>query len=163
LSSLGALLRKVKERRWMAGMIRALFIATALGLTACAASTPTEAPSEPDFALAADMSCNADHARVCHVDGCAPGQAGEEWQAPISLHVPRNGGAGRFCLATGCEDAQIEPTLTRALGWTAIVRTHDRTNKNADLTIARDGAFTLRDAGEDGVSTWTGVCQVAGS
>jgi hypothetical protein len=49
------------------------------------------------------------------------------------------------------------------MGWTAIVHTTDRTNKDAELTIRRDGTFTLRDAGEDGVSTWTGVCQAAGS
>jgi hypothetical protein len=147
----------------MAGMIRALLIATAFGLAACAASTSAEAPSEPDFSLAVDMSCNADRALTCPATGCTAGQAGEEWLAPISLHVPRNGGTGSFCLATGCEDARIEPTLTRALGWTAIVHTDERTNKDAELTIMRDGSFTLRDAGEMSISTWSGHCQAAGS
>jgi hypothetical protein len=147
----------------MAGMIRALIVATAFGLSACAASSPAGAPSEPDFSLDVDMSCNADRALTCPAGGCATGQTGEEWQAPISLHVPRNGGTGRFCLATGCEDARIEPTLSRALGWTAIVHTDERTNKDAELTIMRDGRFTLRDAGEMSISTWEGICQAAGS
>jgi hypothetical protein len=78
--------------------------------------------------------------------------------------VPDRGGAGRFCIATGCENAQFEPTLTRALGWTATMRTDDRTNYSASLEIARDlRTFTLRQRDSDGVSTWTGECSPAGS
>lgn len=82
----------------------------------------------------------------------------------ISLHVPDRGGQGRFCIATGCEDAQFEPRLTRAPGWTAIMRTSERTNHNADLEIARDlRTFTLRIADSGGIDTWTGECSLAGS
>lgn len=82
----------------------------------------------------------------------------------ISLRVPDRGGAGRFCIATGCEAAQFEPQLTRALGWSAIMRTNDRTSYNANLEIARDlRTFTLRQASSSGTSTWTGECSPAGS
>ena len=84
-------------------------------------------------------------------------------QTPISIHVPRAGGAGTFCMATGCENAVIEPTQTRRSGWTAIVHTDERSNKDAELTIARDLTFTLRDADNLSIITWTGACDPAGS
>lgn len=92
------------------------------------------------------------------------GEQGETTEIPISLSVPNGGGAGRFCMATGCEDARFEPTLTRALGWTATMTTNDRTSMRADLEIARDmSSFTLRDRSGEGVSIWTGECSPAGS
>jgi hypothetical protein len=67
-------------------------------------------------------------------------------------------------MATGCEDARFEPTLTRALGWTAVMITDDRSSMRADLEIARDlRTFRLRHSEDDGVSTWTGECSPAGS
>jgi hypothetical protein len=109
------------------------------------------------------MNCNATAMVRCPAGGCAAGETGETMEQPISIHVPRNGGTGSFCIATGCEDAVIEPTLTRAIGWTAIVRTNERTHKSAELTIARDHTFTLRDAGSMSILTWTGTCDPSGS
>lgn len=143
-------------------MLRPLLLTAALALAACAASPS----AEPDlaFALGADLSCNASEMRRCPAGGCAAGEPGEAMTTHISLHVPDRGGAGRFCIATGCENAQFEPKLTRALGWSATMRTDDRTNYAADLEIARDlRTFTLRQASSSGVSTWAGECSAAGS
>ena len=140
-------------------MLRPLLLTAALVLAACAASPGTQ----PDlaFALGADLSCNASEMRRCPAGGCTAGEPGEALTIPISLHVPDRGGAGRFCIATGCENAQFGPTLTRAQGWTATVRADDRT---ADLEIARDlRTFTLREANSSGVSAWSGECSPAGS
>ena len=144
-------------------MLRTLLLAAAAGLVACAAFPPPEPTPAPAFALATDMSCNATDMIRCPANGCAPGEAGEPMQTPISIHVPRGGGAGTFCMATGCEDAVIERTQTRAPGWTAIVHTNERSNKDAELTIAHDLTFTLRDAGNLSIVTWTGACDPAGS
>ncbi len=145
-------------------MTRALLFSLVLGVAACAASPSDDtASSQTEFALGMDLSCNAAEAQVCPAGGCQ-GQAPETNQLPISLFVPARGGEGRFCIATGCEDAEIEPTLTRALGWTARVTTNDRTSMAADLEISRDmTSFRLRDHSADGISTWEGTCQAAGS
>jgi hypothetical protein len=144
-------------------MLRTLLLATAAGLVACAVSPPDQPASTLPFALTTDVSCNATHSVRCPATGCVHGEAGEPMDLPISIHVPRVGGAGSFCFATGCEDAVIEPTQTRGPVWTAIVRTNERTNKNAELTIARDLTFTLRDAGSLSIATWSGVCDPSGS
>lgn len=144
-------------------MLRTLLLTAAVGLAACAAS-PAADNADLAFALGGDLACNAQEVRQCPAGGCAAGEQGEMMTLPISLHVPDRGGAGRFCIATGCEDAQFEPTLTRALGWTATMRTNDRTSYDANLEIARDlRTFTLRQRDADGVSTWTGECSPAGS
>ena len=147
-------------------MSRALLIAAAFGLAACAASPAAD--SGPDanlaFALGSDLNCNASEVRQCPAGGCTAAAPGETSTLHISLSVPDRGGEGRFCIATGCEDAQFAPTLTRAPGWTATMRTNDRTNYTADLEIARDlQTFTLREGNSDGISTWTGECSPAGS
>lgn len=134
-------------------MKRTLF-AAALGLLAACASPAADAP-DPDlaFALGHDLSCNAGEHR-------APN--GEISTLYISLSVPDRGGAGEFCIATGCEAATFEPTLTRALGWTAIMRTNDRTAYNANLEISRDlRSFALSEGAGGGA--WTGTCNAAGS
>lgn len=134
----------------------ALWIASLVVLAACASAPVSETP-DPDlaFALGHDLSCNASE---------RTDEDGEAMTLYISLHVPDRGGAGRFCIATGCEDAQFEPTLTRAAGWTAIMRTNDRTEYNAELEIARDlRTFRLRQSDSSGVGAWTGTCQAAGS
>jgi hypothetical protein len=148
-------------------MLRTLILTAALGLAACAAS-PAADNGAPDpelaFALGHDLTCNASEMRQCPVGGCAAGQEGEAMTLHISLHVPDRGGAGSFCIATGCEDAQFEPKLTRALGWTATMRTNDRTNYAADLEIARGlRTFTLRQTDSSSIDTWTGECSAAGS
>lgn len=136
-------------------MKRALSIA-ALGLAACAGAPSGNTPDpSPAFALGHHLACNA--SEMTSSDG-------ETMTVPIALDVPDRGGGGRFCIATGCEAARFEPTLTRAQGWTAIMRTNERTNYNAELEIARDlHTFRLRQADSDGVSTWTGTCNAAGS
>jgi hypothetical protein len=134
-------------------MKRTLF-AAAFGVLAACASPAADAPDpELAFALGHDLSCNASEQR-------APN--GEISTLNISVAVPDRGGAGRFCIATGCEAATFEPTLTRALGWTAIMHTNDRTEYNANLEISRDlRTFTLSEGAGGGV--WTGTCSAAGS
>ena len=131
-------------------MIRILIASACIGLTACAAA-PEPAPT---FALSADLSCNA---------GESVGPTGETHAIPISLHVPAAGGEGRFCIATGCEDAQFTPAAS-AQGWAARMTTNDRTSYAADLQIARDlRTFTLRQVSEEGATVWSGECSAAGS
>jgi hypothetical protein len=135
-------------------MKRTLFTAALACLGACASSSNAPDPALA-FALGHDLSCNA--SEMTQADG-------ETMSLPISLFVPDRGGEGRFCMATGCEDARFEPTLTRALGWTAIMRTNDRTEYNAELEIARDlQTFRLRQGDSGNVNTWTGTCSAAGS
>lgn len=140
-------------------------LALALGLAACSTPATEEPPAgAAPPPLTTDMSCNASAAIHCPLGGCEQGQPVEPNRTPISLFVPAQGGAGNFCIATGCEDAEIEPTLTRALGWTARVTTNDRTAMQAELEIARDErTFRLRWPQDDGVMTWDGECQPAGS
>jgi hypothetical protein len=136
-----------------AAMKHRLFVAVALVLAGCVSLQPSE--SAGGFTLGHDLACDASEMR--------PDQ-GEPVALPISILAPTGGGTGRFCMATGCETAQFEPTSGRASGWTAIMRTNDRTNYNADLEIARDlRSFTLRQVDSDGASTWTGACSAAGS
>jgi len=147
-------------------MLRTLILSAALGLAACAASPAADSGVAPDmaFALGGDLNCNASELRSCPAGGCTASSPGETTTLYISLSVPNHGGDGEFCIATGCEAAQYEPTLTRALGWTATMRTNDRTDYTADLEIARDlQTFTLRQSGENGAETWTGTCSPAGS
>ena len=146
-------------------MSRTLLIAAISVLAACAASPASDGPDlDLAFALGSDLNCNAGEMRQCPAGGCTATEPGETSTLYISLAVPNRGGDGRFCIATGCEDAQYEPTLTRALGWTATMRTNDRTSYSADLEIARDlRTFTLREASSEGINTWTGECSPAGS
>lgn len=134
-------------------MKRTLFIAAFSALAACA-SPASDAPDPAlAFALGHDLSCNASEQRT---------PDGEISTLYISLSVPDRGGAGEFCIMTGCEAATFEPTLTRAPGWTAIMRTNDRTEYNANLEISRDlRAFTLSEGAGGGA--WTGTCNAAGS
>jgi hypothetical protein len=147
-------------------MMRALLICAVLGLAACAAAPAAEDTPTADlaFGIGADLSCNASDQSFCAPGECAGGEGGTVSPLPISLHVPAGGGEGRFCMATGCEDAHFEPTLTRALGWTATMTTNDRSSLTADLEISRDlRTFRLRDGDSEGVSTWSGECSPAGS
>jgi hypothetical protein len=150
-----------------ARMLRALMLTAAIGLAACAASPAADTGADPDlaFALGSDLNCNASELRQCPAGGCTASSPGETTTLPVSLSVPDRGGQGRFCIATGCEDALYAPTLTRALGWTATMRTRDRTEYAANLEIARNlQTFTLRRTGENGsIETWTGECSPAGS
>jgi hypothetical protein len=135
-------------------MKHACLAAALAALTACA--SPASDTPDPNlaFALGHDLSCNASERLESN---------GEVSTLYIALSVPDRGGAGEFCIMTGCEAATFEPTLTRALGWTAIMRTNDRTEYNANLEISRDlRAFTLRE-GAAGGGVWTGTCNAAGS
>lgn len=134
-------------------MKRTLFLATLGVLAACASPTADAPDPNVAFALGHDLSCNASEQRAAN---------GEVSTLHISVSVPDRGGAGQFCIATGCEAAAFEPTLTRALGWTAIMRTNDRTQYNANLEISRDlRTFTLSEG--PGGAVWTGTCNAAGS
>jgi len=143
-------------------MKRIFILAVLTALTACAATNSGDAGGS--WLGGTALSCHSDAARACRGAGCDIAAAQDRWEAPISLTVPALNTTGRFCLATGCEPAQIVPTQTRALGHTARVYTDDRTEMRADLEIARDlSTFRLRWASEDGVNEWTGACQPAGS
>lgn len=165
--SLRRALAEGQARADNAAMLRAFILTAAVGLVACAASPAADSGANPDlaFALGADLNCDASELRQCPAGGCTASSPGETTTLYISLSVPDRGGEGRFCIATGCEDAQYEPTLTRALGWTATMRTNDRTEYEANLEVARDlRTFTLSQTGENGgIDSWTGECSPAGS
>lgn len=143
-------------------MRHALILIAALALAGCAASPAAQGGQNANlgFALGQDLTCDAGDM----VSSPAGGGPEETMTIYISLLVPDRGGAGRFCIATGCEDAHFAPTMTRALGWTAVMTTTDRTHYSAELEIARDlRTFTLRQADSHGVRTWAGTCSAAGS
>lgn len=142
-------------------MFRPLILVVALGLAACAG--PAADPVAETPALSANLACNAGDVRQCPAGGCTAANPGEQSTLYISLEVPARGGAGRFCIATGCEDATFTPALSNT-GFAATMRTNDRTNYAARVEIARDQrTFTLSEANDGGTSTWTGECSVAGS
>lgn len=148
----------------MGAMLRALALGAALALAGCAAIPAENGQSETAFALGHDLACDASEMQRCPAGGCTAAAPGEAMTLHIALAVPHRGGAGRFCIATGCEDANFRPTSTRAPGWTAIMSTNDRTQYNAELEITRDlRGFTLRQGDSEGVSTWRGECNAAGS
>lgn len=141
-------------------MMRSIFLTAVFALTACAAPAADAPPT-----LSSDLSCNAGEVQDCPVGGCTAANPGEASTIYISLLVPRAGGEGNFCIATGCESATYTtPASTTSGPVTSQMTTNDRTEYRADLQIARDlRTFTLRQADGDGVSTWTGECSAAGS
>jgi hypothetical protein len=137
-------------------MKHVLFAALAFAaLTACASPAAETAETAQPSALAHDLNCNASEQR-------APN--GEVSTLYIALSVPKRGGVGEFCIATGCEAATFDLAQTRSLSWTGTMRTRDRTDYNANLEISRDlSTFTLSEGSSDGRSVWTGTCNAAGS
>ncbi|MBY0565420.1 MAG: hypothetical protein K2P58_14715 [Hyphomonadaceae bacterium] len=128
---------------------------TVLAVCVAALSACASPAGDPPAPLGVALVCSA--GKFVRGGGAAP------VPLPISLTVPATSAAGNFCMATGCEDARIEPTQTRALGWTALVSTNDRSTMRMELEISRDRrSFRLRDTAEDG-GEWSGVCMVAGS
>ncbi|MBL8547355.1 MAG: hypothetical protein JNL81_12890 [Hyphomonadaceae bacterium] len=144
--------------------MRALILVAAAFLASCAApDSPSSGASVELPALTADLNCNAGDVRQCPAGGCTAAQPGEQSTLYISLHVPARGGAGRFCIATGCEDATFEPRPSQT-GFAATMRTNDRTEYTSAIQIAQDQrTFTLTEANDGGTSVWTGECSVAGS
>lgn len=142
-------------------MVRFIFLASVLGLAACAA--PVSAPIVEMPALSATLACNAGDVRTCPAGGCTATNPGEQSTLYISLEVPARGGAGRFCIATGCEDATYTPRVSNLpFAWT--MRTNDRTDYTADLQISGDErSFTLSEGAPGVTNTWTGTCSPAGS
>lgn len=142
-------------------MLRTLIPIAVLGLAACAA--PAVDPIVYVPAQSADLACNAGDVLQCPAGGCNRENPGERSTLYISLEVPARSNAGRFCIATGCEDATFTPRPSRA-GYGYTMRTNDRTEYTAALDIAPDqSTFTLSEANDGGISTWTGECSVAGS
>jgi len=107
-------------------MVRTAFLAlvSVLILAGCAASDGSSARSGSEAAsLGIPLACDAAGAQICPTGGCTISNPGEEWQVPISLSIPAFAEIGRFCIATGCEDARYTARATRAPGWTASVAT----------------------------------------
>jgi len=125
-----------------------------VALTACASPAPPT-PRSGGLSIGHDLSCNASQV----VRGNSPPMT-----IYISVEVPNNGGSGNFCISTTCERAEFVPAAGSSGGYAATMRTNDRTNWNADLQIDQNlRAFTLRQTDSEGVSTWTGTCNAAGS
>ncbi|MDZ4690897.1 hypothetical protein [Terricaulis sp.] len=142
-------------------MLRTLILASLLALAACAA--PAAGPVVHLPVLDADLACNAGDVRTCPAGGCTAANRGEQSTLYIALEVPARGGAGRFCIATGCENATYAPRATNA-GFGYTMRTNDRTNYTAELEISSDArSFTLSEGNSEGMNTWTGTCSAAGS
>jgi hypothetical protein len=97
--------------------------------------------------------------------GCTISDPGEDWQTPISLSIPGFSEIGRFCIATGCEDARYTPRATRAPGWTASVSTGEGwSHPVGELIVSADRqSFRLVQPASDGSTTWDGFCRAAGS
>lgn len=132
-----------------------VLIAALAALAACASSEPQPTDSSAGLAIGHDLDCNA---------GDVVSAQGEASTLYISLNIPDGGGEGRFCIATGCEDASFEPAASTTGGFAAIMRTDDRTEYNARVEIGRDRrSFTLREGASSGANTWTGTCNAAGS
>lgn len=143
-------------------MKRALVLAAALVLSACASGA--EQSEEAGAWISHTLSCNAAEARVCQGEGCSPSRNDEIWAAPISVVVPALNQTGRFCIATGCENAQVTPTSNTRQAYRASVTTSDRTEMQAALEIDRDlRAFRLRWPADGAVREWAGACEAAGS
>lgn len=142
-------------------MLRTVILIAALSLAACAG--PAVDPIVYVPAQSADLACNAGDVLQCPAGGCTRESPGERSTLYISLEVPAHTDAGRFCIATGCEDATFTPRPSSA-GYGYTMRTNDRTDFTAALDIALDQrTFTLSEASDGGISTWTGECSVAGS
>lgn len=143
-------------------MLRFILLASVLGLAACVAPE-SSGPIVEMPALSATLACNAGNVRTCPAGGCTAANPGEQSTLYVSLEVPARGGAGRFCIATGCEDATYTPRVSNApFAWT--MRTNDRTNYTADLQISGDQrSFTLSEGAPGVTNTWTGTCSPAGS
>lgn len=142
-------------------MLRILILASVLGLAACAA--PAAGPTVQLPALSATLACNGGDVRTCPAGGCTAANPGEQSTLYIALQVPARGGAGRFCIATGCEDATYAPLATNA-GFGFTMRTNDRTAYAAELQISSDErSFTLSEGQSEFNNTWTGTCSPAGS
>lgn len=145
----------------MARMRYAVALFAVFALAACAA--PADAPAP---LLAADLSCDAASAEQCPAGGCRNGQAPEDNPTPISVSVPANPATtlARFCIATGCEDARIERAMLLDGMFRSRLITNERTAMRMELEIAANRrTFTLVHATPQGVSTWRGACNVAGS
>lgn len=142
-------------------MLRSLILTAALGLAACA--DPGADPIVYVPAQSADLACNAGDVVQCPAGGCTSESPGERSTLYISLDVPAHSSAGRFCIATGCEDATFTPRPS-SMGFGYTMRTNDRTAYTSTLDIALDQrTFTLSEPNDGGISTWTGECSVAGS
>jgi hypothetical protein len=139
-------------------MIRTVFLAlvSALALAGCAASDSSSSSSGAQAnSLGLPLACDAAGAQICPNGGCTISNPGEEWQVPISLSIPAFAEIGRFCIATGCEDARYTARATRALGWSQPV---------GELIISQDRqSFRLVQPSPEGSTTWDGFCRAAGS
>ena len=143
-------------------MKRAFVLAAALVLSACASGA--EQSEEAGAWISHSLSCNAAEAHVCEGEGCTPARDDEIWAAPISVVVPALNQSGRFCIATGCEDAEVVPAAATRQAFHARVRTNDRTQMDAALEIARDlRSFRLSWPEDGAVRAWAGACEAAGS
>jgi hypothetical protein len=149
-------------------MIRTVFLAlvSALALAGCAASDSSSSSSGAQAnSLGLPLACDAAGAQICPNGGCTISNPGEEWQVPISLSIPAFAEIGRFCIATGCEDARYTARATRALGWTASVATGEGWSQPVgELIVSQDRqSFRLVQPSPDGATTWDGFCRAAGS
>jgi hypothetical protein len=137
-----------------------------LVLAGCAGPDGSSSRSEPEAAtLGLPLACDAASAQICPQGGCTISNPGEDWQVPISLSVPAFAQVGRFCIATGCEDARYTARATRALGWTASVATGEGWSQPVgELIISQDRqSFRLVQPSPEGSTTWDGFCRAAGS
>jgi len=142
-------------------MLRLIVLASTLALAACAAPASPTIVEVP--ALSAELSCNSGDVRTCPAGGCTAANPGEQSILYISAAVPPRGGVGRFCIATGCEDATFTPRPTNG-GFAFTMRTNDRTNYTAELEISSDErSFTLSEGQSEFANSWTGACSPAGS
>lgn len=142
-------------------MLRSLFLALALAGCASAAHEQASAPEALNYPLA----CDAASARVCPLGGCTSANPGEETQIPISLSIPVHSDIGRFCIATGCEDARYAQKASASPAWTADVATGPGFfHPVGELQVSRDRqSFTLVQPASDGATIWAGFCRAAGS
>jgi hypothetical protein len=154
-------------------MFRALVLM--LFLAACSSQPQTPLFGADDEAprrvaetapAAVPLSCNADTSRFCPPSGCTPNSPGQQRPEAIAITTPPSGlNVGQFCSGPDCRNAYFRNLRDRDGELSAEIWTGEgwsRPEGAFELSASRS-SFRLSKPASDGILTWRGVCQAAGS